>query len=160
MPTRKFSFDKIKKYIFKIPTNKKIFEKMTFAFVDANAPGFSYLHLFEEEHHGGITELLKNGPTVKDVIVFAAQNERSYLVRHKIRVTLYDETRSILVEEGEVPAKPMRITAWDETEENEMEEDYEERVRQYEIEKQKWFKYKEILFFLGRNEIYHEYRYE
>jgi hypothetical protein len=159
MPIRKPSFDKIKKYIFKT-FNKKIFEKMIFTFANTNAPGFSYLHLFEGEHHRGIAELLKDGPTVFDVISFAMQNDQSYLVRSKVRATLHDETRSILIEGGEVPAKPMKATAWDETEEDETEEDYRERVRQYEIEKQKWFGYKEILFFLGRNEMYHEYRFE
>ena len=100
--------------------------------------------------------MFQEGPTVKDIILFAARN-RFYLTINDIKPITQDTTRSILIEEGRIMDIPEKKSKW---EDDETDEEFHERLQQYYTEKDKWFKVKEFLFFLGKNEIYYEYRFE
>jgi hypothetical protein len=138
----------------------KLFENMIFSTASFDNSGFSYLLLFKEEYHSDIARILKEGPEVFDVVSFVIQNDHSCLVQEKIKPVLHHETNSVLIEDiGNEPSNPIKRTGngWDD-EPPETDQEFQERLNQYNIEKDKWFKVKTFLYFVGKN--YRHYKFE
>jgi hypothetical protein len=137
MPIRKLSFDKIKNiFNFKAIKLEKL-NKMSSSLAEPETLGFSYLNVFDEEYHEPIAEILKQSPKVQDVVSFVLQNDRKYLYQQKIKPIRLDEVELFNIEVGEVPIKPVRLIAWGEGDLDERIEDFEERIRIYNVEKER-----------------------
>ncbi|RHZ77971.1 hypothetical protein Glove_168g195 [Diversispora epigaea] len=133
---------------------------MIFSIASPVNAGFSYLLLFKEEYYSDIAQLLKEGPTVYNVVDFVIQNDHSCLIKEKIKPTINHETNSVLIENvGNEPSSPIKrgSSGWDD-EPEETDEEFQIRKQQYEAEKQRWFFVKEFLYFVGQN--HRNYKFE
>ncbi|CAG8744761.1 8552_t:CDS:1 [Cetraspora pellucida] len=101
---------------------------MIYSLATPNDPGFKYLYFFQTEYHGKIAGILKEGPTVYEVVFFAVQNLNS-LATHKVKPTRLDEPKCFNIESKE--------DTW-------LDPDPEEEI--------KWFSVKSCLFFIGKTE--------
>ena len=157
MPTRKFSFDKIKSLIFKQNKKERV-DKMIFTLARPSVPGFSYLHLFKEEYWSQIANFLKSSPTVFAVVSFAIDNIQSFN-ENNIKPDVRDPTQMIYIEVGEISEKPRRnMASWDGDEDESLEE-FQERLRLYEAEKVKWKSVNEFLIAIWREDYMHNYKF-
>ncbi|RIB24518.1 hypothetical protein C2G38_2168374 [Gigaspora rosea] len=98
----------------------------------SNTPGFKYLKFFNPEFHTEIASLLKEGPTLKDVITLVLQNpdrETEILINCKIKAIRNDN-----------------LKVFDFENENDINEGWIVTN-----EGTEWFNVKELMFFIGRN---------
>jgi hypothetical protein len=151
MPARKFSFDRITKYIFK----NKISDQMAYSFTDPTTPGFSYLDCFQKDHWTGAAEILKESPRAYDVYSFAAQNHKrmNLLITKKIKPDFRDEAKLIYVEVGEIPDEP-----WGQ-EGDETVDEYNERRRLWEEEKSRWMTIGSFFYHIQKEKYLHDYKF-
>lgn len=149
----------IKKFNFK-KLSLQLYQNMIFSIASQYTPGFSYLLFFKEEYHSEISALLKEGPTVYNVVSFVIQNDHECLIKQKIKPLLHHQITSITIEDiDNEPSLPIRRTGngW-EDELPETDEEFQERLNQYNIEKERWFDIKTFLYFIGKN--YQKYKFE
>ena len=126
MPSiRKLSFSNLKKYITKLLSNKQ-FNNLIYQMATLNQPGFSYLHLFKEEFHADMAEILREGPTVHRVLEIILQNlDKNMLAEYKVKPLRFDEMQVFNIE---IPD----LNDWDPA-------------------GNEWFKIKDLLFFIRKN---------
>jgi hypothetical protein len=131
MPIQKFLF---KKAIFKI-LNKKKFNTMIYTLATPETPGFTWLHFFQPEYWPQMANILKEGPTVYEVVSLAVQN-LDMLADIKVKSTRTDDPQIFEIE-------VQNNENWEaETLEN------------------GWFTVKHCLFFIGKLENgFSEYRF-
>ena len=148
-----FSFKKIMN-IFKF--NK--FRNISYSFAEPDVPGFSYLNLFKEEIHDSAAESLKYSPKIKKVMLFAYKNKK-FLYQNKIKPTRFDDIELFDIEIGEFSVRPIkRVVEWGDEGEDETMDEYNERIRLWEIESKKWFNVKGFLSIAYNN--YPNYRFQ
>lgn len=157
MPIRKFS-NSIKKFSYKI-LNIKIAFNMSSSLADSETPGFSYLKLFKIEFQTEIASLVGQSPTVLEVVSLVLQNTNwNYLNEKKIKPTRFDETQSFIIEIEEIPEKPIRyLPNWDGDIEETV-ENFQERLRIYEIELKRWFTVRSFLYTVLHNYSYYRFQ--
>jgi hypothetical protein len=93
MPIRKFS---LKKVIYKL-LDKKNYNTMLYTLATPETPGFKWLHFFQPEYWPQISNILKKGPTVFEVVSLAVQNSDK-LANIKVKLTRMDEFLTFDVE--------------------------------------------------------------
>jgi hypothetical protein len=176
MPSRNLSFD-IKFFIkniiliSEIEKNQKISETRisglrTFTPVTFNSlkrmitviaspriPGYSYLRFFNKDLIDTAI-LLGESLCAFNVSSYAVQN-LDIINNTMVKITIMENTRLIKVEEDEIPEEPSH---WDGNI-DESQEEYNERVRLYKEEMNKFQYVTDIIYFLGRNEYIHEYKF-
>ena len=121
----------IKKLFFK-SIKDKTFDKIIFKMASSNTPGYKYLKFFKPDFHTEIANILKDRPTLKDVITLVLQNperEKEILTIHKVKAVRYDEVK-VFDFENEADNE----NGWFTTDEG-----------------SEWFDVKELMFFIGRN---------
>ncbi|CAG8619902.1 7510_t:CDS:1 [Scutellospora calospora] len=99
---------------------------MLYNFATPESPGFKYLYLFKEEFHADMSEILREGLTIRRVCEIILQNlDKKMLADYKIKLTRFDE---IAVFDLEIPDQNDWIP-----------------------EESEWFGIKDFLFFAGKN---------
>ncbi|CAG8590324.1 15025_t:CDS:1, partial [Racocetra persica] len=71
----------------------KTFDQIVFKMASSNTPGFKYLKFFKPDFHTEIADLLKERPTLKDVITLVLQNpnrEKEILTEAKVKAIRFD----------------------------------------------------------------------
>ncbi|CAG8742615.1 16609_t:CDS:1, partial [Cetraspora pellucida] len=75
----------------------KTFDKTVFKMASSNTPGFKYLKFFKPEFHTEIAGLLKERPTLKDVITLVLQNpdrEQEILTEYKVKAIRFNDSQT------------------------------------------------------------------
>ncbi|HEY6536628.1 MAG TPA: hypothetical protein VIY08_12645 [Candidatus Nitrosocosmicus sp.] len=161
MPS-KFSIQNIRKSInkpekvlsFEIP-EKDIYDKMSTSLASSASPGFSYLLLFKEEYHEEISANLGPSPTIKVVLCCFKINKETRTPSW-IKPSRFDDSKTFSIESGRVPPEPTRHEGWAQNEEEPI-EDFNERIYQYQLERQRWFEAKDFLYRVGI--MYQDYKF-
>jgi hypothetical protein len=134
-------------------------KKMIPALASPVVPGFSYLRFFIEDNWKDVAILLGESPNAFNVASLAVQNMDS-INNIMVKFTIMENTQLLKVEEDKVPEKPEReLAGWDLLVEDESFEAYQERVKLWKEEIDKFQRVKDVLYFLGRNDYIYEYKF-
>ncbi|CAG8602780.1 18754_t:CDS:1 [Acaulospora morrowiae] len=121
----------------------------SFSLADPGTPGFSYLLLFKEEYRTDASFHLKRSPLVWEVADFMEQNLFT-ISEDRIKPSRFDHNvQAFQVESGTPPTYPIRD--WED------EDDFQERINQYNIERLRWFTVKSFIYSALHN--YSDYKF-